>query len=141
MKKLMFLVGQLLESLLAKVGDGGEADMVDEVVTGVVGDAADEEDEENGDGDEGPDIGDGQGNELVEIQMDAEPVRDRDGDAGVGRSGVQNAVEDGPDEHGQHAVHGAGDGHEDNRQRQRRQVAPGVAEQPPKWIHRMSPRR
>jgi hypothetical protein len=89
LEEFVFFADQFVEGALAEVGDGGEADEVDEEVAEVIRDALGEEDEEDGDGDEGPDVVDRQRDELIEVESDAGPFGDGEQDTGLGGFGLR----------------------------------------------------
>ncbi len=68
LEELGVLAEDFVEDGLAHVGDGGDSDVVYEIVAAIVGQAFDEEDGEDGDGDHGPDVADGGGHDLAEVE-------------------------------------------------------------------------
>ena len=135
------LVDDAVENGLAEIGDGGEADVVDEIVAEIIADAAQEKDGEDRGGDHAVDAGDVRRHQVVEID---DVVREGDREEFDRRFHglrIEDAVEDQLDQQSGHGLRGADDGHQDDGDEQMRNVGAGVAEEAGEFSHGRDPHR
>ncbi len=111
LEELRALLDDFIEDGVTQVSDGGEADIVDEVIREVVANTFDEEYGEDGERHHGPDVVDPARNELVQVQRAVENRVSKKQDRRICRGGVQDAVENGANEQRDHAVGGSHRGH------------------------------
>ncbi len=122
-----------VEHFLTKVGDGGESDVVHKIIAEVIAQAFDEKDAEDGDSHHSPNVVDGSGNELLQINFVVEKRDGEQEDGRIGRLGFENAIEDGTDEQGHHSLRGTHRRHQDHREQQRREIGTDETKKARHW--------
>ena len=140
-EELGALFQDLFEDGVAQVGDGREADIVDEVIAEVVAEPLGEEDGDDGEGHQAGHVVDGDGNDLVEVDGAVEEGDGVEVNRLVGGMDIEDLVEDRPDEQGDHAGGGAGGGHQEDGGEQVDPVAAGKGEEAEQLAHAAIRRR
>ena len=103
-----------IENGLPQIGYGRDADIVDEIVPEIIAHALNDERGDDGHGHHGPDVVNGGGQKI--LQIDGVP-KQRDGeqrDQRIGRCGIEHAVENRGDQNGRKALRGSHHDHQDH---------------------------
>lgn len=122
--------------MIAEVGDGSEAGIVDEVGSGVVADAFEEGGEDQGEGDDVPGVVhvDEMRNEGTEIEVPL-AVRQAEGDGAFRGVRAEDLIEDGLEEEGAEGVEDADRGQQQDAGKPLQAVGKAVAEEAEEVSH------
>jgi len=96
LEEFVLLADHLFESPLPQVRHGGKTDVIDQVITQVIGEPPCQEDQQDRHRHQRPDVVNRKGNQLVEVKLEAEHFRHRNGNAGLRRIRPEDTVEDRP---------------------------------------------
>src|ERR1700723_576155 len=116
---------------IAQVGDAGEADVLDESAAEIFGDCFYQKNEKKREGEDGPDVVDARGDEVVHVD-DASGAGSLEEDEFLQRGlGIQHYVEGGLDGERDQTFGDAHDGHEQNAGGERERVRSEITQEAP----------
>jgi hypothetical protein len=114
---------------IAQIGDAGEADVLDQSAAEIFRKGLHQENEEQREGEDGPDMVDAGGDEVVHVH-DAVGAGNLEEDEFLQRGlGIQDYVESGLDGEGDEAFGDAHDSHEQNAGGERQRVGSEIAQE------------